>query len=81
MKFITALFSAFILTACTDTTIGKFTALGEPATVICYSGGKEIYSGRSTGKVLNGTNSDGYEFVDAETHRLIRVSGDCIVRN
>lgn len=84
MKFISVLpvFLAFILmTACTDTERGRMAALGDPATVVCYSGGKEIYSGRSTGKVLNGTSSDGYEFIEAETHKLVRVSGDCVVHN
>ena len=46
--------------ACTDATWDKYRVLGDSAEVKCYSGGKLIFHGVSTGKVENETNSDGY---------------------
>ena len=46
--------------ACTDATWDKYAVLGDSAEVKCYSGGKLIFHGVSTGKVENETNSDGY---------------------
>lgn len=34
-----------------------------------------------TGKVQNAKKSDGYEFKDSKTGKLVRVSADCIVEN
>jgi hypothetical protein len=54
--------------------------IDKSAEVICYSGGKEIYSGRSTGKVYSEKQSDGWFFKDKASGRLMEVSGDCIFR-
>lgn len=70
-----------LLIACSDTEIAQLTAIGEPGHVTCYSGGQVIYNGDSTGKIATVMNSDGWEFMDAATGRLVRVSGDCVVRN
>jgi len=70
-----------LLIACSDTDIAQLTAIGEPGHVTCYSGGQVIYNGDSTGKIATVKNSDGWEFMDAATGRLVRVSGDCVVRN
>lgn len=80
-KFI--LLIAFIgsLIGCTETDRSKIDAIGKPGEITCYSGGKEIYHGFSTGKIQNAHKSDGYEFVDASTRHLIRISADCIVKN
>ena len=76
-------FSAFflILAGCTDAEMAALGALGDSGTIICYSGGQVIYDGKSTGKILTETNSDGWLFRDAATHQLVRVSGDCVIRN
>lgn len=68
------------LAGCTDATVSKFAALGNPTDVTCYSGGEVIYQGSSTGAVESPTNSDGWRFKDAETKRLVEVSGDCILQ-
>ena len=70
---------AFI--ACTDTERASWKAVGEPGHVTCYSGGQVIYDGDSTGKIESEQRSDGWLFMDAKTQRLVRVSGDCVVRN
>ncbi len=67
------------LGACTDAKWGKFQALGGKANVKCYSGGIVIYEGSSTGKVISEANSDGYNFVDADSKKLMEVSGECVI--
>lgn len=68
------------LSACTD---AKFDAmvgkLNEPAEVKCYSGGKLIYEGISTGAIGNAHQSDGYQLRDSKTQKLVEVSGDCVI--
>lgn len=71
---------AFALMACTDTEWERYEALGDSHHVNCYSGGKSIYEGHSTGRVLSPTDSDGWQFKDAETGELVEVSGDCVIR-
>jgi hypothetical protein len=48
--------------------------------VTCYSGGKVIYHGISIGYVNNERESHGYYFLEKGTGKLIRVSGQCVVR-
>ena len=69
----------FALAACTDATCAKYGALGDAATIKCYSGGELIYEGRSTGKVRSEQSSDGYYFKDAADGKLKEVSGNCII--
>lgn len=70
-----------LLIACSDTDIASFKALGDPGHITCYSGGQVIYDGDSTGKIATVEKSDGWEFMDSKSDRLVRVSGDCVVRN
>ena len=71
----------FMMVGCTDGTWKMVSALGNPAKIICYSGGKVIYDGISTGRVHTEEHSDGWYFEDASNHKLIRVSGDCVIEN
>jgi hypothetical protein len=64
---------------CTDASRGKITAIGSPAHIVCYSGGKVIYDGHSTGKILSEKDSDGYFFKSRETGDFQEVSGQCII--
>lgn len=80
-KMILVGLSIAVLSGCTDAKMGKFTALGNSGEVTCYSGGQVIYQGTSTGKIEPEVQSDGWVFVDAQTKKLIRVSGDCVVKN
>jgi len=74
--FVPALFMG-----CSDTEIASFKAIGDPGHITCYSGGQVIYDGDSTGKIATEQGSDGWLFMDAKTKRLVRISGDCIIRN
>ena len=70
-----------LMTGCTDAQKANIGSLGTPGEVKCYSGGKIIYEGRSTGKIATVTNSDGWEFKDAKTGKFVRVSGYCLIEN
>ena len=67
-----------VLTGC-DAYFGKMKALGSSAHVVCYSGGKTIYDGYSTGKIKSEADSDGYFFIDKKTKATMEVSGNCII--
>jgi len=70
-----------LVIGCTDTNIANLSSYGSKGHIQCYSGGKLIYEGDSTGKLQTVETSDGWEFKDAKTGNFIRVSGDCIVFN
>ena len=78
MKYVLILTLAAI--GCTDAAFGKFTAIGDSATVECFSGGKLIGKWQSSGKVANSQQSDGYFFKDKNTGQFVEVSGNCILR-
>lgn len=65
--------------ACTDATCGKMFALGDSASVECWSGGQLIYKGKSSGKVLSEATSDGYFFKDMKDGKFKEVSGNCVI--
>ena len=79
-KVIAAVTLVLLMSGCTDAKFDKLTNFGGKAEVQCYSGGKLIYSGISTGKVISEQNSDGYSFRDSKDGNLKEVSGDCIIR-
>lgn len=70
-----------ILSGCTDATMAGWESLGSAGHITCYSGGKVIYDGESTGKIATVTQSDGWEFKDKQTGRFVRVSGQCVIQN
>jgi len=70
-----------LLMACSDARRAQLGALGSPGHITCYSGGQIIYEGDSTGKIMTEQGSDGWYFNDKATNSLVRVSGDCVIRN
>lgn len=72
---------ALMVGGCTDAQIKNITTLGDPGTIILYSGGKEVGRWKSTGKIASESSSDGWMFEDAETGKFIRVSGTTVVIN
>jgi hypothetical protein len=80
MKY-TCLMILLFLAGCTDATLSQFSSIGSSADIECFSGGKLIYKGRSTGKVAGEAQSDGWFFRDEKIGKLIRVSGDCVIVN
>ena len=77
MNRITAMAIVLMLAGCTDSKRASFGALGDEATVTCYSGGTEIYKGRSTGKVL--VAESGFSFRSKKTNSYVRTNADCII--
>ena len=73
--------AALTLVGCTDAGCSSVTAYGSAANVKCYSGGKIIYDGKSTGRIATVDGSDGWEFREAGSKLFIRVSGDCVIIN
>lgn len=80
-KMFFVLFGTAVLAGCTDAGRKQITTMGSAAEISCYSGGQVIFQGRSTGKVLTEEHSDGWYFEDAASGKLIRVSGDCVIKN
>ena len=81
MKIIAALIMICLLTACTDTDRASWNAKEKTNQNTCYSGGKLIYEGDSTGVIQTVDHSDGWEFKDAKTGKFIRTSGQCVITN
>lgn len=80
MKKLFLLFGiVLVIGGCTDAHISKLSSLGSSAKIACYSGGKLIYEGISTGKVVSEENSDGYFFKDEKDGKLKEVSGNCVI--
>jgi len=79
MKKIILILMILGLTACTDARRAKLWSFGGSRQIKCYSGGKVIYEGHSTGKISSEANSDGYFFKDRETKKLMEISGDCVM--
>jgi hypothetical protein len=69
------------LYGCTQADVADFTTIGSPGHIRCYSGSYLFYEGESTGKIDTVSQSDGWQFVDAKTHKFVRVSGSCIIEN
>jgi len=80
-KLLVLILALSILVGCTDATQAQWQAIGSEGSISCYSGGVVIYSGISSGKIRTEEGSDGWYFNDKATNRLVRVSGDCVIKN
>jgi hypothetical protein len=64
---------------CTDATRASLGAYGQEHRVRMYNGGVLVAEWISTGKVVTMTESDGWQFMDKASGKLVRVSGDVII--
>ncbi|TAA41544.1 hypothetical protein [Pseudoxanthomonas winnipegensis] len=78
-KFVVAVAVMMLASGCTDAERAKVFALGSEAQVTCYSGGKQIFSDESTGKILADETGAGVYFKSKRTGRLVHTYADCIV--
>lgn len=62
-----------------DAYVSKWQSLGSRHKVELYSGGEMVKSWVSTGKPMNEESSDGFYFCDAETNKIVRVTGDVVI--
>ena len=68
------------LAGCKDSTISQFQALGSKHKISLYGAtGTLIQSWESTGNVSNEAQSDGWYFKDAQTGKLVEVTGTLII--
>lgn len=81
MKNVLFLAAAFTVAGCTDASKAHFSQLGDPALVQCFSGGKIIYYGTSTGKIESNQSEDGLYFLEKESGKFVRLYADCIVKS
>jgi hypothetical protein len=69
-----AIIVAISASACSNGEQAAMSAWGKPHHVKQFSGGVLVGEWDSTGKI-NETQSDGYYFEDAKTHKLVSISG------
>lgn len=69
-----------VLAGCTDADMAHMSQFNDPAHVQCFSGGKVVYNGQSTGKIASNANEDGLYFKEKETGKFVRLYADCVVR-
>lgn len=78
---ILGLIAILICGGCTDATRAHLSQFNDPADVDCFSGGKVIYHGSSTGKIQSNADEDGIYFKEQESGKFVRLYADCIVRS
>jgi len=66
------------LAGCTDAERARLGTYGSEAAIKCYSGGQEIFSDVSTGKVVS-LDGDGFAYKSKKTGRYVRAFADCIL--
>jgi hypothetical protein len=80
MRFVILLVGLACLSLnCTDATMASFAAYGAEHHVRMYNGGILVAEWYSTGKVTSISKSDGWQFKDKATGKLVRVGGDVII--
>lgn len=65
------------LAGCTDAEMASMGAYGEEADITCYSGGKEVFTDTSTGRIQSG--EQGIFYKSKKTGKYIKAYADCIV--
>lgn len=78
MKILLITIAGTLIASCSDATKGSMMALGKGRSVKCYSGGVLIYEGKTTGKINNEEDSDGYYFTDTNG-TYIEINANCIL--
>jgi len=79
IKILAALIFAVIVSGCTDARKASFLSFGKEHKVTMYNGGVLVREWISSGKVESMSQSDGWQFMDKATGKLVRVGGDVII--
>jgi hypothetical protein len=79
MRYFVLCLILFVGAGCTDAYRSQFDAYGAKHRVEFWSGGQKVHEWISTGKVLSERESDGYFFMDSETKKLVRITGDLVI--
>jgi len=80
MKKIILLTTTLFLCSCTDSFKAEIDSIGAKHEIILYSGGVAVENWVSTGKVSTMDGSDGWQFMDEKTKKLVRVSGNVVIK-
>lgn len=80
MKIAMVSMGVVLLAACTDADMAHMSQFNDPAHVQCFSGGKVVYDGHSTGKIQSNQSEDGLFFKEKESGKFVRLYADCVVR-
>ena len=78
-KFMLAMGISIMFMGCTDASMADLSSYGKHHIIKMYNGGKLVAQWESTGKVTSMENSDGWQFMDSKTGKLVRVGGDVII--
>ena len=76
---ITVISISLVSIGCTDARRASLGSYGKEHTITMYNGGVKVRQWTSTGKVTSMTDSDGWQFMDKATGKLVRVGGDVII--
>ena len=68
-----------LLNGCTSAGRAQLFSVGSHHKITLYSGGIAVRVWHSSGMVSNEERSDGYYFMDDESHKLVRVSGQVVI--
>ncbi len=80
LTLLTCLAATLLIAAgCKDATMAQFNSLGSKHKITMYSGGKVVGTWESTGNVSNEEHSDGWYFEDAQTHKLVELTGQLVI--
>ncbi len=71
--------AATISIGCTYAERAHLSSMGKNHRVTLYSGGVKVGQWEARGQVQNEAHSDGFQFEDAATGKLIEVQGTCLV--
>jgi hypothetical protein len=77
MKYVLLVVVTLMLGACTDAEWSNLSAYGDSADVSCFSGGKEVFRSKSTGKVVEMTGG-GWAFRTVGDE-FVQTFADCFV--
>lgn len=81
MRTLFLLASILAITGCTDATRAHYGQFNDPSHIQCFSGGKVIYDGHSTGIVESNQGEDGVYFKERESGKFVRLYADCVIRS
>ena len=76
------LVALLLLSGCDNNAMdAKISSFNRDGHITCYSGGVIIFEADSKGKINSERETDGWYFEDKETGQLVRVSGECVIKN
>ena len=79
IRFLILAVALSMFVSCTDAAKASLSSYGQEHRIRMYNGGALVAEWYSTGKVTSMESSDGWQFMDKATRKLVRVGGDVII--